>query len=52
MCGGHNSTQVLSDGEIFRRVFLLRFSLQGKEKSFSLLTFLYCIEQVVPATVF
>ena len=32
--------------------FLAAISLQGKEKSSSLLTFLYCIERVVPAIIF
>ena len=32
--------------------FLAAISLQGKEKSSSLLTFFYCIERVVPAIIF
>ena len=32
--------------------FRTAISLQGKEKSSSLLTFLYCIERVVPAIIF
>ena len=48
-------------GSVFRSVvswriiwtcFLAAISLQGKEKSSSLLTFLYCIEWVVPAIIF
>ena len=50
MCGGHYSTRVLSVGELFR--LLAAISLQGKEKSSSLLTFLYCIERVVTAVIF
>ena len=37
---------------IISTCFLAAISLQGKEKSSSLLTFLYCIERVVPAIIF
>ena len=37
---------------IISTCFLAAISLQGKEKSSSLLTFFYCIERVVPAIIF
>ena len=37
---------------IISTCFLAAISLQGKEKSFSLLTFLYCVERVLPAIIF
>ena len=44
---------VLSVGKsVISTCFLGAISLQGKEKSSSLLTFLYCIERVVPAIIF
>ena len=38
--------------QIISTCFLGAISLQGKEKSSSLLTFLHCIERVVPAIIF
>ena len=37
---------------IISTCFLAAISLQGKEKSSSLLTFLYCVERVLPAIIF
>ena len=47
---------LLNSGVVSWRIistcFLAAISLQGKEKSSSLLTFLYCVERVLPAIIF